>query len=132
MCETIEKAVTTIPNRNDLTEERLGMKILKQLRSPDSAQMEKIKKDAVFMQARFPQIDFTSNLAHRKHAFSLTHPHPLEKSSWLHPKPLPLAPCRTPNYLLSDKKGLITSPRFSSGLRSKLMRATAATASLKA
>ena len=77
VCHTIEKVVTMIPNRNDRSEERLGMKVLQQLRSPDSARTEKKgKTDAVFMQVRFPQIDFTSNLAHRKQAFSPTHPYP--------------------------------------------------------
>ena len=94
VCHTIEKVVTIIPNRNDRSEERLGMKVLQQLRSPDSSRTEKkVKTDAVFMQVCFPQIDFTSNLAHRKHAFSPTHPHPHENTSWLHPKPLPDDPC---------------------------------------
>ena len=97
VCHTIEKVVTMIPNRNDLSEERLGMKILQQLRSPDSARTEKkVKTDAIFIQVRFPQIDFTSNLAHRKHTFSPTHPHPHKKTSWLYPKPLSLAPSVEP------------------------------------
>ena len=105
-----------IPNRNDRSEGRLGMKVLQQLRSPYSARTEKVKTDVVFMQVRFPQIDFTSNLAHRKHASSPTHPHPFENTSWLHP----------------IKKSSMSSRRFSSSFRSKLTRATAATASLKA
>ena len=77
VCHTIEKVVAMIPNRSDRSEERLGMKVLQQLRSPDSARTEQeVKTDAVFMEVRFPQIDFTSNLAHRKHAVSPTHPHP--------------------------------------------------------
>ena len=94
MCDTIEKVIAMIPNRNDLTEESLGMRILQRLRrSPYSARVEKVKTDAVFTQARFPQIDSTSNLAHRKHAFSLTHPHPHESTSWLHFKPFSRARC---------------------------------------
>ena len=77
VCHTIEKVVTMIPNRNGRSEERLGMKVYQQLRSPESARTEKkVKTDAAFMQVRFPQIDFMSNLAHRKQAFSPTHPHP--------------------------------------------------------
>ena len=41
-----------IPNRNDLTEDRLQMRILSHVRSSEIP-MEKVKKDAVFIQARF-------------------------------------------------------------------------------
>ena len=64
VCHTIENVVTIIPTRNDRSEERLGLKVLQQLRSPNSARTEKnVKTDAVVMQVRSPQIDFTSNLA---------------------------------------------------------------------
>ena len=95
------------PDRNDRSEERLGMKVLQQLRSPDSARTEKrVKTDAVFMQVRFPQIDFTSNLAHRKHASPPTHPHHHENTSWLHPRPLPQSPCRSRTICCRTKKVL--------------------------
>ena len=78
MSDIIEKVVAMIPNRNDLTEERLATKILQQVRrSTTSARMEnEVKTKRVFMQVRFSQINSTSKLAHRKHGFSLTHPHP--------------------------------------------------------
>ena len=80
MRDTIEKVVAMIPNRNDLTEERLAMQILKQLRrAPISVRVKKVKRNAVFMQVRFPQIDSTSNSARRKHAFSLNAPLPPRK-----------------------------------------------------
>ncbi|CAN0341206.1 unnamed protein product [Ascophyllum nodosum] len=41
VCHTIEKVVAMIPNRNDLSEERLRMTILQQLRSPVSARTAK-------------------------------------------------------------------------------------------
>ena len=40
-----------------------------------SARVEKVKTNVVFMQVRFLHIDPTSNLAHRKHAFSLITKH---------------------------------------------------------
>ena len=106
VCHTIEKVVAMIPNRNDLSEERLRMTILQQLRSPVSARTpKKVKTDAVFVQVRFPRIDFTSNLTHRRHAFSPTHTHPHENTSWLHPKPLlRFPPCRPRTIYYRIKK----------------------------
>ena len=91
---TLQKVLAMIPNRNDLTKDRLQMRIMNHVRSSEIP-MEKVKKDAVFIQARFCKDRLTSNYAHRKHASSLTHTHPFENTSWLHPKPLlRLAPCR--------------------------------------
>ncbi|CAN0039625.1 unnamed protein product [Ascophyllum nodosum] len=61
VCHTIEKVVAMIPNRNDLSEERLRMTILQQLRSPVSARTaKKVKTDAVFVQVfrEFEEIFF--------------------------------------------------------------------------
>ena len=94
VCNTLQKVLAMIPNRNDLSADRLQMRILALVRSSQKP-MEKVKKDAVFIQARFRKYRLTSIYAHRKHASSLTHTHPFRNTSWLHPKPLlRLAPCR--------------------------------------
>ena len=94
VCNTLQKVLAMISNRNDLSEDRLQIRILAHVRSSEKP-MEKVKKDAVFIQTRFRKDRLTSIYAHRKHTSSLTHTHPFENTSWLHPKPLlRLAPCR--------------------------------------